>query len=161
MTMTDTVLLADEDIFERRSRSRTVINRGALIFYTGKAGVGTCTVRDVTNHGAGIRLHEQQVMPVDLTQTALPKSAHSTPGQTHRSQQVRMHLTTRQRILRSSFLLLHLGNTRDLDKLLIFARGSLQGTQITRANSRAAFRVLANTPPVNCSNGSRQASRNV
>jgi hypothetical protein len=64
--ITDTNSFADEDIFERRSRSRTVINRGALMFYAGKTGVETCTVRDVTNLGAGIRLHERQVVPVNF-----------------------------------------------------------------------------------------------
>jgi len=64
--MPDPISSPDEDVFERRSRSRTVINRSALIFYAGRAGVENCTVRDVTNHGAGIRLHNQQVMPVNF-----------------------------------------------------------------------------------------------
>jgi hypothetical protein len=66
MPMPDPISSPDEDVFERRSKSRTVINRGALIFYAGRAGVESCTVRDVTNHGAGIRLHNQQVMPVNF-----------------------------------------------------------------------------------------------
>jgi hypothetical protein len=65
-TQPDPLSSADDDIFERRSRSRTVINRGALIFYAGRPGVESCTVRDVTNHGAGIRLHEQQIVPVNF-----------------------------------------------------------------------------------------------
>jgi hypothetical protein len=58
--------MSDEEIFERRARHRNVINRGALMFYAGTAGVETCTVRDVTNLGAGIRLHEAQIVPVDF-----------------------------------------------------------------------------------------------
>ena len=36
------------------------------MFYAGRAGVESCTVRDVTNQGAGIRLHELQVVPVNF-----------------------------------------------------------------------------------------------
>jgi hypothetical protein len=46
--MPDPISSPDEDVFERRLRPRTVINRGALIFYAGRAGVENCTVRDVT-----------------------------------------------------------------------------------------------------------------
>ena len=41
---------------ERRSIGRTYINRNALMFVAGQAGVHSCCVRDATNHGAGIRL---------------------------------------------------------------------------------------------------------
>ena len=48
---------------ERRAKGRTVINRGALIFFSGLAGVRTCCVRDITNDGAGIRLSKMNIVP--------------------------------------------------------------------------------------------------
>jgi hypothetical protein len=49
---------------ERRSIGRTYISRNALMFFAGQAGVHSCCVRDVTNHGAGIRLNGLNVIPV-------------------------------------------------------------------------------------------------
>lgn len=40
--------------------------RGALLFFSKKAGVQSCTVRDVTNSGAGIRAQNLQIMPLDF-----------------------------------------------------------------------------------------------
>lgn len=40
--------------------------RGALLFFSSKAGVQSCTVRDVTNLGAGIRAQTLQIMPLDF-----------------------------------------------------------------------------------------------
>jgi hypothetical protein len=51
---------------ERRSIGRTRINRNALLFFVGQTGVFSCCVRDVTNHGAGIRLDGINVMPMDF-----------------------------------------------------------------------------------------------
>jgi hypothetical protein len=51
---------------ERRSLGRTTINRGALMFFAGQVGVNSCCVRDVTNQGAGIRLHGINVIPVEF-----------------------------------------------------------------------------------------------
>jgi hypothetical protein len=51
---------------ERRSIGRTRINRNALLFFVGQTGVFSCCVRDVTNHGAGIRLDGINVMPTDF-----------------------------------------------------------------------------------------------
>ena len=51
---------------ERRSTGRTRINRGALLFLTGQTGVFSCTVRDVTNRGAGVRLEGLSVLPLDF-----------------------------------------------------------------------------------------------
>src|SRR5258708_5840559 len=51
---------------ERRSIGRTRINRNALLFFTCQTGVFSCCVRDVTNHGAGIRLEGLNVLPVDF-----------------------------------------------------------------------------------------------
>ena len=55
-----------ESAFERRSVGRTRIMRGALLFFSKKAGVQSCTVRDVTNSGAGIRAQNLQIMPLDF-----------------------------------------------------------------------------------------------
>jgi hypothetical protein len=43
-----------ESAFERRSIGRTKILKAALIFFSEKTVVQSCTVRDVTNSGAGI-----------------------------------------------------------------------------------------------------------
>jgi hypothetical protein len=57
----------DHDLFERRSKGRNVINRGALMFFAGQPGVHSCGVRDVTNDGAGIRLSGLNVVPSDFS----------------------------------------------------------------------------------------------
>jgi hypothetical protein len=48
---------------ERRSKGRTVINRDALIFFTGNDTVHSCCVRNVTNDGASIRLNGLSILP--------------------------------------------------------------------------------------------------
>jgi hypothetical protein len=53
-----------ESAFERRSVGRTKIMKGALLFFSNKAGVQSCTVRDVTNLGAGIRAQGLQIIPL-------------------------------------------------------------------------------------------------
>jgi hypothetical protein len=55
-----------ESAFERRSTGRTKIEKGALIFFSEKTGVHSCTVRDVTNAGAGIRGQNYQLMPIEF-----------------------------------------------------------------------------------------------
>ena len=55
-----------ESAFERRSVVRTTIVRGALLFFSEKAGVHSCTVRDVTNLGAGIRAQDLNVLPLNF-----------------------------------------------------------------------------------------------
>jgi hypothetical protein len=55
-----------ESAFERRSAGRTKILKGALLFFNKKAGVQSCTVRDVTNLGAGIRGQNLPIMPLDF-----------------------------------------------------------------------------------------------
>jgi hypothetical protein len=52
--------------FERRSLGRTKIHKGALLFFSEKAGVHPCTVRDVTNLGAGIHAQELTVIPLEF-----------------------------------------------------------------------------------------------
>jgi hypothetical protein len=51
---------------ERRSIGRTKIAKGALLFFAGQAGVFSCTVRDVTNRGAGVRLEGLSMLPLDF-----------------------------------------------------------------------------------------------
>jgi hypothetical protein len=55
-----------ESRVERRAIGRTRINRGALLFFSGQVGVVGCSVRDVTNEGAGIRLDRLPVIPIDF-----------------------------------------------------------------------------------------------
>ena len=49
---------------ERRSNGRTLINRGAQLFFKGQAGVFACHIRDATNQGAGVRLNGLNVVPL-------------------------------------------------------------------------------------------------
>ena len=55
-----------ESEFERRSLERTNILKGALLFFSSSAGVQACTVRDVTNLGAGIRGQGLKVLPLNF-----------------------------------------------------------------------------------------------
>ena len=55
-----------ENAFERRSVGRTKLVKGALLFFNEKTGVHSCTVRDVTNLGAGIRAQNLQIIPLDF-----------------------------------------------------------------------------------------------
>jgi hypothetical protein len=51
---------------DRRSIGRTQILKGALLFFSEKSGVHPCTVRDVTNRGAGIRAHDLKIVPLEF-----------------------------------------------------------------------------------------------
>ena len=55
-----------ESAFERRSIGRTKILKAALLLFSEKTGVQSCTVRDVTNSGAGIIGQNLQIMPLDF-----------------------------------------------------------------------------------------------
>jgi hypothetical protein len=55
-----------EDAFERRTVSRTKMRGGALLFFSGKIGVYSCTVRDVTNRGAGIFTRDLSIVPLNF-----------------------------------------------------------------------------------------------
>jgi hypothetical protein len=55
-----------ESAFERRSIGRTTIARGALLFFNAQGGVRSCLVRDVTNVGAGIRVHDLSLVPLNF-----------------------------------------------------------------------------------------------
>jgi hypothetical protein len=49
---------------ERRAVGRTTINRDVLMFFNGS--VHACCVRDVTNHGAGLKLNGVNIVPLDF-----------------------------------------------------------------------------------------------
>jgi len=51
---------------ERRAVARTLINRDVLMHFAGCSGVYACHVRDVTNHGAGVRLNGLNIVPFDF-----------------------------------------------------------------------------------------------
>jgi hypothetical protein len=55
-----------DEIFERRSRGRSIINRDALLYFTGQPDVFSCCVHDATNHGAGIRLDGLNILPSEF-----------------------------------------------------------------------------------------------
>jgi hypothetical protein len=55
-----------ESAFERRSNGRTKIQKEALLFFSEKTGVHSCTVRDVTNGGAGISIRSLPIMPANF-----------------------------------------------------------------------------------------------
>jgi hypothetical protein len=54
---------------ERRSIPRTTISKGALLFFDERQGVFSCRVRDITKGGAGIQLHDLNVLPLDFELT--------------------------------------------------------------------------------------------
>jgi hypothetical protein len=58
-----------ESIFERRSIGRTSISKGALLYLGGQVGVQSCTVVDITNLGAGIRVRDIQLLPLTFELT--------------------------------------------------------------------------------------------
>jgi hypothetical protein len=43
---------------DRRSIERTKLSKGALLFFTGKVGVRSCGITDITNKGACIRTQQ-------------------------------------------------------------------------------------------------------
>jgi hypothetical protein len=53
-------------LIERRSVGRTRISKSALLFFSAQRGVLACSVRDVTNVGAGLRLHGLSVYPLNF-----------------------------------------------------------------------------------------------
>jgi hypothetical protein len=52
--------------FERRAVGRTTINRDVQMYFLGQDGVHACCVRDVTNHGAGLRLNGLNILPSEF-----------------------------------------------------------------------------------------------
>jgi hypothetical protein len=51
---------------ERRAVGRTSIDRDVLMYFSGQDGVHACCVRDVTNHGAGLRLNGLIMVPSEF-----------------------------------------------------------------------------------------------
>ena len=51
---------------DQRLIGRTKIAKGALLFFSEKTGVHSCTVRDLTNRGAGIRAQNLKIVPVNF-----------------------------------------------------------------------------------------------
>jgi hypothetical protein len=49
---------------ERRAVARTTINRDVLMFFNGN--IHACCVRNVTNHGAGLRLNALNIVPSEF-----------------------------------------------------------------------------------------------
>jgi hypothetical protein len=54
------------EMSDRRAIGRTRIDKGALLFFSESSGVYSCTVHDVTNSGAGIRLQGLKVVPLEF-----------------------------------------------------------------------------------------------
>jgi PilZ domain len=54
---------------ERRSIGRTTISKSALLFFDEQRGVFSCHVRNITNGGAGIRLQDLNVLPMNFELT--------------------------------------------------------------------------------------------
>jgi hypothetical protein len=48
---------------ERRTIPRTTISKNAMLFFDEQRGVFACHVRDISNGGAGIQLHDLNVLP--------------------------------------------------------------------------------------------------
>jgi len=51
---------------ERRLFARTTISKEALLFFDAQRGVLTCRVHDITNHGAGIEIHDINLLPLNF-----------------------------------------------------------------------------------------------
>jgi hypothetical protein len=51
---------------ERRAVGRTTINRDASMSFLGQETVHACCVRNVTNHGAGLRLNGLNLLPFEF-----------------------------------------------------------------------------------------------
>jgi hypothetical protein len=51
---------------ERRSIGRTKISKSALVFFGAPPGVFCCSVRDITNAGAGLRLDAPKTYPLNF-----------------------------------------------------------------------------------------------
>ncbi len=51
---------------ERRTRPRIVISRQALVHFKGQRSVFPCHVRDIGSAGAGIRLQDVHLFPLEF-----------------------------------------------------------------------------------------------
>ena len=55
-----------ERAFERRSVGRIRTAIGALLFFSAQSGAHSCTIRDFTNVGAGIRVQDLPILPLNF-----------------------------------------------------------------------------------------------
>jgi hypothetical protein len=55
-----------DDEFDRRQTGRTRIAKDGQIFVNSRIGVRSCSVRDVTNSGAGIRTQDISILPLNF-----------------------------------------------------------------------------------------------
>lgn len=53
-------------MYERRSIGRTTICKGAKVFLSPKRGTVACTVRNITNNGASIRVDGLNILPTNF-----------------------------------------------------------------------------------------------
>ena len=59
--------IADDDEFERRVSDRTNCYRGAFLVVPGQKEAFSCSLRDASEHGASIRLHQKvALLPLDF-----------------------------------------------------------------------------------------------
>ena len=56
----------DDGIFERRIAGRAPYYRAGIIRFPGLLGIVSCTVREVSDRDAGIRLHSAPLLPVEF-----------------------------------------------------------------------------------------------
>jgi hypothetical protein len=54
---------------ERRAIARTTISKSALLFFDEQRGLFTCHVRDIAKGGAGIRLQDLNILPLNFELT--------------------------------------------------------------------------------------------
>jgi hypothetical protein len=54
---------------ERRAIGRTTISKNALLFFEEQRGVFSCHVRDIASGGAGIRLQDLNILPLNFELT--------------------------------------------------------------------------------------------
>ena len=56
-------------MIERRSLVRTTISKSPLLFFDEQRGVFSCRVEDIAKGGAGIRLQDLKVLPLNFELT--------------------------------------------------------------------------------------------
>ena len=49
---------------DRRSAGRSIIGRGALLFFDGQPGTRGCCIVDLSHRGVKLRTHELPVLPI-------------------------------------------------------------------------------------------------
>jgi len=67
--MIDNLHIQRGSAFERRNIGRTKIAKSALLFFTGQIGVRSCSVKDITNGGGGLRIQGLPALPLNFELT--------------------------------------------------------------------------------------------